>query len=58
MTQQRTEHHVWCNFYNCPVESCKMCERLFDKYPYGEGQECQDEEDLALKYFPKNVRVR
>ena len=46
-TKKPKEHHIWCNYFMKPVEDCKMCEGLREKYP--EKDFTLDE--LMLKHF-------
>lgn len=45
----RTRHHMWCNFYGGPVEGCKQCEGLWERFPYKEGT---DPVEFMHKHFP------
>lgn len=31
------EHHIWCNYYMRSRKDCKMCKRLYEKYPTKEN---------------------
>lgn len=44
-------HHVWCNFWNSPVETCKQCKGLYKDYPMGD----LSEEELRMKHFPNVI---
>lgn len=44
----KKEHHPWCNFFTGPVETCKMCKRLYEEYPLGDGTTAE----LIKKHFP------
>ena len=44
------EHHIWCNNYTKPIDGCKMCKELNEKYPL------KDKENHYKKYFP-DVKV-
>ncbi len=48
-----SEHHVWCNFFTRPVEGCELCKRLWEKYPYQDGD---DPDELVKKHFPDVIR--
>lgn len=45
-------HHIWCNFWNKPVEKCEQCKMLFDMYPINN----LNEDELLKKYFPNAIK--
>ena len=47
------EHHIWCNFWTGPVETCEMCKRFNKSYP----MDGLTPDELIKKHFP-NVVVR
>jgi hypothetical protein len=47
----RNNHHIFCNYWATPVETCRLCKRLNRDYPPVE------EKDLVEFYFP-DVEVR
>jgi len=51
----RARHHLWCNYFHRPVEGCKMCEGLWEKYPYDDEAEAR--ETLHEKHFPGVIKV-
>lgn len=44
-------HHVWCNFWTRPVETCTMCAGLRKDYP----EDCSEDE-LMMRHFPDNIK--
>ena len=52
LSQEREEHHIWCNNWLGPVEDCKQCKRLYEQCPYDTPEEA---ENLMKKYFPDNI---
>ena len=48
--EEKKRHHVWYNFFHRPVEGCKMCKELREKYP-----ETNNLGDMMKKYFPENI---
>ncbi len=52
---KRTEHHIWCNFWNRPVETCEMCKRAWELYPYDSPEEAAG---LAAKHFPDAIEIK
>lgn len=49
-------HHIWCNYYMRPREGCKLCERLFARYPYEKTDDkLKDGKDLMAKHFSENI---
>lgn len=47
------QHHIWCNYWSRPVETCKQCKGLYKNYPMGD----LTPDELRLKHFP-NVTKR
>ena len=47
------QHHIWCNFWGTPLETCKQCAGLYERYP----MEGMTEKELVAKHFP-NVIAR
>jgi hypothetical protein len=41
-------HHIWCNYWGTPVEICKQCKGLKEKYP---------EDGLTLDELLKNTSL-
>lgn len=35
-------HHPWCNYFGNPVDGCKHCIPLFEKYPLDKGETIED----------------
>ena len=53
--QKRTEHHPWCNFFMTrDPNECKMCKKLYKKYP----QNGLSETEMAEKYFSDSIHLR
>jgi len=48
------EHHIWCNKFMGPREDCKMCQDLFQRYPYSG----MTPDEMLAKYFPSVQKVR
>ena len=46
------EHHIWCDLYDEPFESCWICKLLHKKYP----MKGLTSKELVEKYFPSVVR--
>ena len=41
------KHHIWCNSWNMPAETCTQCKSLRERYP----DEILSPEELMEKYF-------
>ena len=45
-------HHIWCNYAAAgPMEDCKQCKGLFEKYP----MTGLTPEELQRKHFPDAI---
>lgn len=47
-----TEHHIWCNFWGTPVETCWQCKGLYKEYP----MDGMSGDELQQKYFPNVIK--
>ena len=47
-----TEHHIWCNFWGTPVETCRQCKGLYNEYPMNG----MSGDELQQKYFPNVIK--
>lgn len=48
----RERHHPFCNQFSGPREGCRMCERMFMRYPLQEGESALE---LIGRCFPNAV---
>lgn len=53
MSTDPKQHHIWCNYWTRPIETCKMCKGLYEKYP----MDNKSPDELIKEHFP-NVIVR
>jgi hypothetical protein len=53
IVNEKTQHHIWCNYWGTPREGCKQCEYLYKDYPIDKNLTM---EEMTTKYFP-NVKV-
>jgi hypothetical protein len=45
-------HHIWCNFWNGPVETCVLCKGLYERYP----MDGMSPDELQKKHFPDAIK--
>ena len=50
--REKTEHHIWCNYFMRPREGCKLCERLYKEYPTGK----MTPNELLKRHFPNVIK--
>ena len=50
--KDRTEHHIWCNFFMRDPKTCKMCDRLYEEYP----MDGLTPDELLKKHFPNVIK--
>jgi len=48
------KHHIWCNYFYRERKDCKMCEKLFELYPYDN----MNPDEMLAKYFPGVKKVK
>ena len=46
----RDYHHIWCNYFLKDPNTCKMCDRLFKKYPMDKPVE-----EMMKQHFPEAI---
>lgn len=52
------QHHIFCNYFMNSLP-CKYCTRLWEKYPYQEGESPEEAGNRIMKEeFPNAVKIR